>query len=127
MKPSKRVLVASGLGVLLCAAPAFVPLPQYHSVQVAAIGGCGAPIASTTIDSASARPLVVPCVVQPKPTPWAPIIMGASVVSVMINAAIVYQTQCRELTLQEAYASTLPVIGWLFNQQNNQCEPRRHR
>jgi len=129
MKLSKRVLVVSGVAGLLLAAPAFVPLPQYHSVKVAAIGLCGVPIVSRTIDSANARPLVVPCPVQIQPTttPWAPIVMGASVVSVMINAAIIYQTQCRELTFQEAYASTLPVIGWLFNQQNNQCGHQGHR
>jgi hypothetical protein len=54
--------------------------------------------------------------------------MGASVASVMINAAIIHQTQCRELSFQEAYTSmSLPVIGWLFNQQNNQCGRRGHR
>ena len=129
MRPSKRVLVAFGLAGLMSAAPAFVPLPQSHSVKVASVAGCGVRVVTRTIDSANARPLVVPCGVQVQPTttPWAGIIMGASVVSVMINAAIVYRTQCRELSFQEAYASTLPVIGWFFNQQNNQCGRRGHR
>jgi len=130
MTVSKRVLVASGMAGLLFAAPVFVPLPQYHSVKLAATGGCGVPVASRTIDRANAAPLLVPCPVpvQSTTTPSAVIIMGASAVSVIINAAVVSQTQCRELTLPEAYASiSLPVIGWFFNQQNNQCGPRGHR
>jgi hypothetical protein len=123
----KRILAAWGMAGLLATAPAFVPLPQYKPVKVADIGLCGT-LAERAIDSANAAALPCPVQVQPHPTPWVAIIMGASVASVMINAAIVHQTQCRELTFQEAYASiSLPVIGWFFNQQNNQCGRHGHR
>jgi len=46
----------------------------------------------------------------------------------MANAAIVSQTQCRELTLQEAYSSFfLPFIGIVFDQHNDHCHPKHHR
>jgi hypothetical protein len=128
MKLSSRVLLTLGIAGVLAAAPAFVPLPQNRPVEVASIG-CGARITSRTIDSANAIG-IVPCPVQVQSTatPWAVIVVGAGVVSVMINAAVVYQTQCRELTLQEAYSSAfLPVIGWLFNQQHSQCGHPGHR
>lgn len=126
VRASKRVLLTFAIAGLLAAAPAFVPLPQQRPVQVAG-AACGAVAAFRTIDSANADPVIIPCPVQPTTTPWTAIIMGASVVSVMINAAIVHQTQCRELTFQEAYASmSLPFVGWLFNQQHNQCGRRGH-
>src|SRR5271169_5009340 len=65
----------------------------------------------------------VPCPTS-GPTPWPVIILGAGVVSLMANAAIVSQTQCRELTLQEAYSSFfLPFIGIVFDQHNDHCHP----
>lgn len=126
---SKRVILTCAIVGLMSAAPVFVPFPQEKLTKVAGVPGCGV-LVTRTIDSADASPLVVPCPVQVQTTttPWAAIVMGASVVSVMINAAIVHQTQCRELSLPEAYASmSLPLIGWVFNQQNNQCGHHPHR
>ena len=70
--------------------------------------------------------IYVPCPPPPgsPPIPWVGIIFGASVVSVLVNAAIVGKTQCRELTLQEALQSVfMPFIGIWFNQHNNMCNP----
>jgi hypothetical protein len=76
--------------------------------------------------------IYVPCPAPPgsPPIPWVGIIFGASVVSVILNAAIVGRTQCRELTLQEALQSVfMPFIGIAFNQHNNMCNPvpQHHR
>jgi hypothetical protein len=49
------------------------------------------------------------------------IIGGAA--SVMLDAAIVWNTQCRELTAQEAFASAfLPVVGFAFDVNDNKCK-----
>lgn len=77
-------------------------------------------------DTAFAAPGYVPCPVQLQhaTTPWAVIIFGASVVSVITNAIYVSQTQCRELTTQEAWTSIgLPFIGIAFDQHNDKCHP----
>ena len=76
---------------------------------------------------AGAPPAPIPCPTS-GPTPWPVIILGAGVVSLITNAAIVSQTQCRELTLQEAYSSFfLPFIGIVFDQHNDHCHPKHHR
>ena len=82
-----------------------------------------------TADTAFAGvPTIIPCPTPTAPTPWPVIILGAGVVSLMANAAIVSQTQCRELTLQEAYSSFfLPFIGIVFDQHNDHCHPKHHR
>ena len=60
--------------------------------------------------------------VQSSATPWVAIAFGAGVVSVMVNAAVIGQTQCREMTVEEAWtAAMLPFAGMLFNRQNSQC------
>jgi hypothetical protein len=49
-------------------------------------------------------------------------VIGAAA-SVMLDAAIVWNTQCRELTSQEAFASAfLPVIGFAFDTYDNRCK-----
>jgi hypothetical protein len=49
-------------------------------------------------------------------------IIGAAA-SVMLDAAIVWNTQCRELTSQEAFASAfLPVVGFAFDTYDNKCK-----
>jgi len=54
-------------------------------------------------------------------------LFGATVVSVITNAIYISRTQCRELTQQEAWWSVgLPFIGFVFDQQNNQCNPVPH-
>jgi len=82
----------------------------------------GVPVTWQTADTAFAgAPIPIPCPIHTA-TPWVVIIGAASVVSVIVNAAIVGKTQCRELTQQEAWSSVfLPFIGYLWNQQNNQC------
>jgi hypothetical protein len=43
----------------------------------------------------------------------------------MLNAAIVWNTQCRELSLNEAVTSAfLPLIGIAFDQHASKCEGR---
>ena len=46
--------------------------------------------------------------------------MGGGVASLMLRAAYVYRTECRELTLEEAFGG---VVGpWpLYHQARNQC------
>ena len=49
-------------------------------------------------------------------------VMGGTA-SVMLDAAIVWNTQCRELTGGEAMASFfLPVVGFVFDQNDNKCK-----
>ena len=55
-------------------------------------------------------------------TPWPAIGVMIGVAGVMINAAYVWNTQCRELSTQEAITSTfLPIIGMAFNAQASRC------
>jgi hypothetical protein len=49
-------------------------------------------------------------------TPWPVIGLIAGVVTIMLDAAIVWNTQCRELTLEEAMtAGALPGLGLAVN------------
>lgn len=55
-------------------------------------------------------------------SPWPVLVVGLSATSVILNGAIVGQTQCRELTQQEATASIfLPFFGMAFNAHHNMC------
>lgn len=59
---------------------------------------------------------------QSSPWPWPVLVVGLSATSVILNGAIVGQTQCRELTQQEATASIfLPFFGMAFNAHHNMC------
>jgi len=70
----------------------------------------------------------IPCPTPSSPTPWPVIILGAGVVSLILNAAIVSQTQCRELLQQEALTSLfLPFFGIALNQHIDHCHPKHHR
>jgi hypothetical protein len=84
--------------------------------------GCG-PVGYMTADTAFAKPPgSVPCPTPHAPSPWpaVAIIVGAG--SVILNAIIVWNTQCRELTSQEAAASAfLPLVGIALDAQNNMC------
>jgi hypothetical protein len=64
-----------------------------------------------TIDTAYAGQIPCPTPLHgPSPAPAVGIIIGAA--SVILNAIIVWNTQCRELTGQEAAASAfLPLLG----------------
>jgi hypothetical protein len=87
--------------------------------------GCGfvpAKLEFQTIDTAFARPLPVPCPVGHTPSPWPAVTVFVGVASVMVNAAWIWRTQCRELSSQEAITSTfLPFIGMAFDAQANKC------
>ncbi len=87
------------------------------------IGSCGfIELTWRTADTANASPLVLPCPPVHTPTPWPVIIGMLGAVSVIVNAAIISQTQCRELTQQEAWSSIfLPFIGMLWDRHINKC------
>jgi hypothetical protein len=55
-------------------------------------------------------------------SPWPAFLIVGAVASVELDAAIVWHTQCRELTGQEAFTSFfLPVVGIAFDESNNKC------
>ena len=75
-----------------------------------------------TADTADAGVPFIPCPVAAGPKPWIVLGLGAGVISLMLNAAIVAHTECRELALNEAYASLfLPFLGLALNQHHNHC------
>ena len=83
--------------------------------------GCGPVGEYHTIDTAYAYPdTSIPC---PTHAPsWPAVAVFVGTVSVMLNAAIVWNTQCRELTSAEAMTSAfLPLIGIAFNAQTSKC------
>jgi hypothetical protein len=113
-----RKLVA----VLATASVAFWT-PSIVPVKAGAVG-CGVPVTEyRTIDTAFATaPVVVPCPTGHAPSPWPVIVVFAGTASVMLNAALVWNTQCRELTSQEAMTSAfLPLLGIAFNAQASKC------
>jgi hypothetical protein len=74
-----------------------------------------------TIDTAYAAPLF-PCPTPHGTPPWPVVVVFVGVASVMLNAAIVWNTQCRELTSEEAATSTfLPLIGIALDAQASKC------
>jgi hypothetical protein len=55
-------------------------------------------------------------------SPWPVVAVFVATASVMLNAAIVWNTQCRELTLSEAATSAiLPLVGIAFDAQASKC------
>ena len=57
--------------------------------------------------------------------PWPAFYIIGGAASVILDAAIVWNSQCRELTRQEAMASFfLPVGGFLFDTYDNKCKRR---
>jgi hypothetical protein len=111
----KAVAIAT-MASLIYVAPSVVPMAPFTSTAKA---GCG--LTQLTFGSAFATP--VPCgpIVGTghAPVPWGVISMVAGVVSIMVNAAIVWNTQCRELTLSEAMtANAIPGVGIAINQSN---------
>ncbi|MGD1016782.1 MAG: hypothetical protein ABR863_10140 [Roseiarcus sp.] len=63
-----------------------------------------------------------PCPVPHAPSPWPAVAVLVGTVSVMLNAAIVWKTQCRELTSAEAMTSAfLPFFGIALNAQASKC------
>lgn len=86
-----------------------------------------AAVAAAVLSSASASAAPQATVATPStPTPWVGIVLSASVVSVILNGAIVSATQCRELTAQEAYASILlPFLGLALNSKASACGKKK--
>jgi hypothetical protein len=55
-------------------------------------------------------------------SPWPAVTVIVGVVGVMVNAIYIWNTQCRQLTSQEAAISTfLPFIGMAFDAQASKC------
>jgi hypothetical protein len=110
-----RILIAA----MFFWAPSAIPVR-------AAIAPCGAIITFnwTTADTAFALPApVAPCPAPPAAAhPWGLLAIGLGAFSVIINGIVISQTQCRELTSQEAAASIfLPFVGMAFNGKHNKC------
>ena len=54
--------------------------------------------------------------------PWPVWLLGGGVASLMLRAAYVYRTHCRELTGEEAFTGMVPL--WpAYQQSKNQCAP----
>ncbi|MDR3422687.1 MAG: hypothetical protein P4L80_15825 [Xanthobacteraceae bacterium] len=74
-----------------------------------------------TVDTAYAANYI-PCPTGHGGSPWPAVTVIVGVVGVMVNAAWIWNTQCRELTSQEAMTSTfLPFIGMVFDAQASKC------
>ena len=128
MKFRKTISIAA-MAAMFTLAPAVVPYPHMTPapVRLAVSTGCLS-VVSLPADSAFAG-IATPCpVLGSNPSPWWAFgpMLGAT--SIIVNAAVVSNTQCRELTLSEALTSfALPFIGILFNDNNSHCGRRRHR
>jgi len=111
-----KIVATITIAALFFWAPSAIPVKA-----VGPVGPCGA-FSWLTADTAFAGVIVIPCPTAAAPTPWVPIVLGAGVVSVMLNALIVSKTQCRELMTNEALSSFfLPFIGIALNQKMNKC------
>jgi len=115
----RKATAVAACSALALIAPTVIPAPIGVSASIA-YTGCVTQGPMATFGSAYAVP--APCVVAGPPSPVAPALVAVGVASVMTNAAIVWRTQCRELTSREALFSTfLPVIGWLFVENASKC------
>ena len=125
----RKIIASVTMTALFFSLPSLVPIRVAPApVQVASIVVCGPVVTQwRTADTAEAIPAFVPCPVGAGSSPWPVIVIGAGVVSVIINSIIVAQTQCRELTSNEAWTSIfLPFLGIAFNKVNNLCHARHH-
>ena len=88
-------------------------------------GGCGVPVGQyRTIDTAYAGDFI-PCPSGHAPAPWPVVAVIVGAASVILNSAIVWNTQCRELTSGEAMTSAfLPFIGIALDAQASKCPNR---
>jgi hypothetical protein len=113
MRIRKWVALAATASIAFWA-PSIVPVKAYPGY------GCG-PVGYRTADTAYASGYV-PCPVSHTPSPWPAVTVIVGVVGVMVNAAWIWRTQCRELSNQEAVTSTfLPFIGMAFDAQASKC------
>ncbi len=108
------------IAVLATAALAFWT-PSIMPAKAVYLGGCGVPvILYHTIDTACAS-VPLPCPSH-APSPWPAVAIIIGTASVMLNAAIVWNTQCRELTSQEAMTSAfLPLVGIALDAHASKC------
>jgi len=115
MRIRKLVAVLATAGVAFWT-PSIIPAKALY------VGPCGfAPAEYRTIDTAYAQVLPAPCPTH-APSPWPVIVLFVGTASVMLNAAIVWNTQCRELTSQEAMTSAfLPFVGIALDAQASKC------
>jgi hypothetical protein len=113
MRIRKWVAIAATASVAFWT-PSVVPIKAYAS--------CGySKIEFRTIDTAYATPCPVP-VGHGGGSPWPAVTVIVGVVGVMVNAIYIWNTQCRQLTSQEAAISTfLPFIGMAFDAQASKC------
>ena len=115
---SRRIVATSVAAAMLYLAPIFTPVPNFLLPQpaMAISAPCGVSVGSLTFGSAFASPAPMPCP-GTHANPWGVIAFVAGVATLMFNAAYVWNTECRELTLDEAVtASALPVVGMAINQ-----------
>jgi hypothetical protein len=115
----KKAIAVGAVASLFYLGPTVTPIAPFQALAM--MPRCGVPVVGNlTFDSAFATPVpFIPCPTSHAPTPWAVIGLIAGTVSIMIDAAIVWHTQCRELTLGEAMtAGALPGVGIAINQQN---------
>ena len=99
--------------------PSIVPVKAAYT-----LGGCGVSTVTEyhAIDTAYANVIAIPCPTSKAPSPWPVVVVFVGVASVMLNAAIVWNTQCRQLTSEEAMTSTfLPLIGIALDAQASKC------
>jgi hypothetical protein len=115
MRIRKWVALAATAGVAFWT-PSIVP------VKALTTTGCGVPLGLyRTADTAFADGYFIPCPSHGS-SPWPAVTIIVGVVGVMVNAAWIWNTQCRELTNQEAMTSTfLPFIGMAFDAQASKC------
>ncbi len=116
---SLAVLAAAGL---MLVAPTVIPQFPNHSAN-ALIVRCGVPAATGSFGSAYAAAGIFPC---PAPasagSPWPVVVVFVGVASVIVNAAYIWNTQCRELTSDEAMTSTfLPFVGIALDKNASKC------
>jgi hypothetical protein len=115
----RKVIAIAAAATLAFWAPSIIPMKTGAQAFV----GCGVSGQYRTIDTAYAGDGFVPCPAN-HIAPWPAIAVMVGVAGVMLNAAIVWNTQCRELTSQEAMTSAfLPLIGIAFNAQASKCKP----
>jgi hypothetical protein len=120
----RKAIAIAATATLAFWTPSIIPMSIIPMKAGAQPGvGCGVFSDSyRTIDTAYASDFV-PCPAN-HITPWPAIAVMVGVAGVMLNAAIVWNTQCRELTSQEAMTSAfLPLIGIAFNAQASKCKP----
>ncbi|MGO9773354.1 MAG: hypothetical protein ACLPSW_28180 [Roseiarcus sp.] len=119
MRVRKLVAVLATAGLAFWT-PSIIPV----SIDPAKALACGfEPATYRTVDTAyaAAPPVIVPCPTH-APSPWPVIVLFVGTASVILNAAIVWNTQCRELTSQEAMTSAfLPLVGIALDAQASKC------